>query len=183
MVAVSSDSFCGVNANPAEKSTSIFRPGTVRKFFARLRTASSMLRAPKSAAALPSDDKPVDAIVTGTFGAGAFGSTDEVFTPDTAARSTSALAVKFCTMRSEPPKSTTAIKRSGPAFAAMNLVAALRAWIWSGAAIVELSKNKIRYRRCPFDWVAASAPAEKEETCFSLLSSKTLKSFCVRSRM
>jgi hypothetical protein len=109
-----------------------------------------MLRAPKSAAALPSDDKPVEATVTGASGAGAFGLTDEAFTPDTAARSTSAFAVKFCTMRSEPPKSTTAINRSGPAFAAMNLVAALRAWIWSGAAIVELSKNKIRYRRCPF---------------------------------
>src|ERR1700694_2924388 len=49
--------------------------------------------------------------------------------------------------------------------------------------MVELSKNKIRYRRCPFAWVAASAPAEKDETCFSLLSSKTLKSFCVKSRM
>ena len=182
MVAVSSDWFSCVNANPPENSTTIFRPGMARRFFARLRTARSMLRAPKSAAALPNDDKPVDATVTGTSGAGAFGSTEELFTPDTAARSTSAFAVKFCTMRSEPPKSTTAINRSGPAFAAMNLVAALRAWIWSGAAIVELSKNKIRYRRCPFAWVAASAPVEKLETGCSLLSSKTLKSFCARSR-
>ena len=127
IVAVNSAWFSCVSGNPPENSTTIFRPATARRFFARLRTASSILRAPKSAAALPSDDKPVDAIVTGTSGAGAFGSTDELFTPDTAARSTSAFAVKFCTMRSEPPKSTTAINRSGPAFAAMNLVAALRA--------------------------------------------------------
>ena len=56
-----------------------------RRFFARLRTASNMLRAPKSAAALPNDEKPVDATVTGTSEGGAFGATDEVFTPDTAA--------------------------------------------------------------------------------------------------
>jgi hypothetical protein len=147
MVAVSSDWFSCVSGNPPENSTTIFRPGMERRFFARLRTASSMLRAPKSAAALPSDEpkkgRPVDATETGASG-GAFGSTAEPLTPDTAARSMSALAVKFWTMRSEPPKSTTAIKRSGPAFAAMNFVAALRAWIWSGAAIVELSKNKIR---------------------------------------
>src|SRR5205823_9076454 len=31
-------------------------------------------------------------------------------------------------------------------FASINFLAALRAWIWSGAAMVELSKNKIRYR-------------------------------------
>src|SRR6266403_2063611 len=90
-----------------------------RRFCARLRTARSMLRAPKSAAALPSDEpkevRPVDATVTGTSAGAAFGSTDEFFIPDTAARSTSAFAVKFCTMRSEPPKSTTAINRSGPA--------------------------------------------------------------------
>jgi len=107
-----------------------------------------MLRAPKSASALPrdgpSEDRPVEATVTGTPDDGALGSTAEPFTPDTAARSTSAFAVKFCTMRREPPKSTTAIKRSGPALAAINFVAALRAWIWSGAAIVELSKNKMR---------------------------------------
>lgn len=130
MVAVSSDWFSCVSGNPPENSTTIFRPGMERRFFARLRTASNMLRAPKSAAALPSDPmegRPADATVIGTSGGGAFGSTAEPFTPDTAARSTSALAVKFCTMRSDPPKSTTAINRSGPAFAAMNFVAALRA--------------------------------------------------------
>src|SRR5437588_51840 len=52
MVAVSSDWFSCVNAKPPENSTTIFRPGLERRFFARLRTASSMLRAPKSAAAL-----------------------------------------------------------------------------------------------------------------------------------
>src|SRR5260370_35766202 len=135
MGAVSSDWFSGVRGNPPEKSTTIFRPGTARRFFAKLRTASSMLRAPKSAAALPSDDKPVDATVTGASGAGALGSTDELFTPDTAARSTSAVAVKFCTILGEPPKSTTANNRSAPDFSAMNLQAALRPLIWSGSAI------------------------------------------------
>src|SRR5258707_9365778 len=104
MVAVSSDWFSVVSGNPPENSTTIFRPGMARRFLAKLRTASNMLRAPKSASALPSDkpneDSPVDATVTGASGAGALGSTDEVFTPATAARSTFAFAVKFCTMRS-----------------------------------------------------------------------------------
>ena len=99
----------------------------LRKFFARLRTASNILRAPKSAAAFPSEGKPADATVTGTSDAGAFGSTEELFTPETAACSKFAFAVKFCTMRSEPPKSTTAIMRSGPALASMNFFAAPRA--------------------------------------------------------
>src|SRR5260370_16828613 len=98
MGAVRSDWFSGVRGNPPEKSTTIFRPGTARRFFARLRTASSMLRAPKSAAALPSDDKPADATVTGASGAGALGSTDQLFTPDTAARTTSPFALQFSTM-------------------------------------------------------------------------------------
>ena len=85
MVAVSSDWFSCVSGKPPENSTTIFRPGMERRFFAKLRTASNMLRAPKSAAALPKDEKPVDATVTGTSGGGAFGSTDEIFTPDTAA--------------------------------------------------------------------------------------------------
>jgi hypothetical protein len=147
MVAVSSDSFSGVNANPAEKSTSIFRPGTVRKFFARLRTASSIVRAPKSASALLSDESPAEATVTGPsefVASEGFESTAEYFTPLTAAFSASAFAVKFCTIRSLPPKSTTAIMRSGPAFASTNFAAAPRAWIWSGAAIDELSKNRIK---------------------------------------
>jgi hypothetical protein len=137
IVAVNSDWFSLVSGNPPEKSTTIFRPGTVLRFFARLRIASSMLRAPKSASALPSEDNPVDgkpgeprpaeATVTGPPVPGAFGSTEEFFTPDTAACSKLALAVKFCTILKEPPKSTTAIRRSGPAFASINFFAAPRA--------------------------------------------------------
>src|SRR5216684_6261446 len=147
MVAVNSDSFSGVTAKPAEKSTSILRPGTVRKFLARLRTDSSIVRAPKSASALLSEESPVDATVTEPSeldASAAFESTEEYFTPLTAAVSASGLAVKFCTMRNLPPKSTTAIMLSGPAFACTNFAAAPRAWIWSGAAMDELSKNKIR---------------------------------------
>jgi len=64
---------------------------------------------------------------TVTSGGGALGSTAEVFTPETAALSRLALAVKFWTMRRDPPKSTTAIKLSGLAFASMNFCAAPRA--------------------------------------------------------
>ena len=95
-----------------------------------------MVRAPKSAAAFPREDMPIVGMVLGmaleatvTSGGGALGSTAEALMPETAARSNNELAVKFCTMRSEPPKSTTAIKRSGPAFASMNFCAAPRAWI------------------------------------------------------
>jgi hypothetical protein len=52
IVAVSSDWLSLVNGKPDENSTTIFRPGTPRRFFAKLRTDSSMLRAPKSASAL-----------------------------------------------------------------------------------------------------------------------------------
>jgi hypothetical protein len=78
-----------VNGKPPEKRITILRPGTVRRFLARLRTASNMLRAPKSAAALLSEDKPTDdRFVEATMeeaGGGAFGSTEEFFTPETAA--------------------------------------------------------------------------------------------------
>jgi hypothetical protein len=105
IVAVSSDWFSEVSGKPPEKRTTIFLPAMLRRFFARLRTASSMLRAPKSASALlkvPNDENPAEATVTGTSGPDAWGSTDEFLTPDTAARSKFALAVKFCTMRSAP---------------------------------------------------------------------------------
>jgi hypothetical protein len=59
IVAVSSDSFSFVTGNPPENKTTIFRPGTLRRFFARLRIARSMLRAPKSAAALFSEGNPI----------------------------------------------------------------------------------------------------------------------------
>ena len=115
MVAVNSDSFSGVSGKPPEKRIIILRPGMLRRFFARLRTARSMVRAPKSACALKSDDIPIvgtsaEATVTAASDGGAFGSTAEPFTPETAARSKTALAVKFWTMRSEPPKSTTAMR-------------------------------------------------------------------------
>src|SRR5450432_4353314 len=128
MVAVNSDSFSGFNAKPPEKSMTILRPGTLRRFLARLRTASNILRAPKSASAVLSEESPEEATVTGWLSATlALGFTEEFFTPATAARNRSALAVKFCTMRKAPPKSTTAIKWSAFAFAAINLLAALRA--------------------------------------------------------
>src|SRR5258708_29336087 len=64
------------------------------------------------------------------------------FTPLTAAVSSWALVVKFCLTIKLPPKSTTAISRSGPAPFSINFVAAARAWIWSGDAMEELSKKK-----------------------------------------
>src|SRR3984893_10010667 len=92
IVAVNSDSFSGVNAKPAEKSTSIFRPGTARKFLARLRTASSMVRAPKSASALRSEERPAEATVTGASEVEAsvgLEATAQDFRPFTAAASAS----------------------------------------------------------------------------------------------
>lgn len=79
-----------VNGKPPENRITIFRPGTLRRFLARLRTASSMLRAPKSASALlseaiPSEDKFVEATAMEASGGGALGSTAELFTPETAA--------------------------------------------------------------------------------------------------
>src|SRR6266436_8708865 len=98
MVAVNSDSVSAVSANPAEKRTSIFRPGTARRFLARLRTDSNIVRAPKSASALLSEESPVDATVTGASELDAsegFESTDEYFTPLTAAVSASVKGVKY----------------------------------------------------------------------------------------
>jgi hypothetical protein len=87
-----------VKGKPPENRITILRPGTLRRFLARLRTASSMLRAPKSASALLSDDIPmeekfvgprgdefVEASATEVSGEGAFGSTEEFFMPETAA--------------------------------------------------------------------------------------------------
>jgi hypothetical protein len=45
-VAVNSDWRSGDNGNPAEISTTIFLPGTVRKFLASDRSASNIVRAP-----------------------------------------------------------------------------------------------------------------------------------------
>src|SRR5271168_4940708 len=104
MVAVSSDSLWLVNGKPEENSTTIFRPGTPRRFFAKLRTDRSMLRAPKSASALlipengdevacappnglADGESPAEATSTGDC---ALGSTAEPFAPETAARNRSA---------------------------------------------------------------------------------------------
>src|ERR1700720_2782079 len=65
IVAVSSERRCESSGNPAEKRTSILRPGTARRFFARLRTARSMVRAPKSLSALLIEDKLEEATMTG----------------------------------------------------------------------------------------------------------------------
>src|SRR5436305_1416040 len=75
MVAVNSDSFSGVSGKPPEKRIIILRPGMLRRFFARLRTARSMVRAPKSACAVKSDDIPIvgtsaEATVTAAFDGG-----------------------------------------------------------------------------------------------------------------
>src|SRR6202162_198715 len=111
IVAVSSDWFSGLSAKPPENNTSIFLPGTVRRFLARLRTASNTLRAPKSASALLSEERPAEATVTGcASGTLAFVFMDENLTPATAERNSSALAAKFWTLRSAPPKFTQATK-------------------------------------------------------------------------
>jgi len=131
IVAVSSESRSVVSGKPAEKRISIFRPGTERRFFARLRTASNMVRAPKSASALLIEDMPEEAIMTGDARAALWPlvSMFGFFTPLTAAVSSWALVVKFCLTIKLPPKSTTAIRRSGPAPFSINFVAAARAWI------------------------------------------------------
>src|SRR5580704_12457939 len=109
IVAVSSDSLSLVSGNPPENKTTIFRPGTPRRFLARLRMARSMLRAPKSAAAFVSEEDPMvgpapsgvlEALEATVTGSAALGSTAEFFTPETAARSKLALAVKFWTILS-----------------------------------------------------------------------------------
>src|SRR5271165_408183 len=130
MVAVSSEMRSGSSVGkPAEKRISILRPGTVRRFFARLRTASNMVRAPKSDSALLKEEKLVEAtMVEGMLAAlCALVSMLDCFTPLTAAVRRSVLEVKFWRMVSVPPKSTTAIKRSAAAVLATNLAAAARA--------------------------------------------------------
>jgi hypothetical protein len=99
IVAVSSDSFSGLTGKPPENKTNILRPGTLRRFFAKLRIASSMVRAPKSASALLNEDNPIPTegkpgYAPGLFaatmvasGGCALGSTLEVLIPDTAAES------------------------------------------------------------------------------------------------
>jgi len=61
----SSESRSVVSGKPAEKENQHFSPRNRAKIFARLRTASNMVRAPKSASALLIEDMPEEAIMTG----------------------------------------------------------------------------------------------------------------------
>jgi hypothetical protein len=105
--------------------TSVFRPGTVERFLARLRRASSTVWTPKSASAFPSDGPIVGGVKEATMTGGcALGETAAVFRPITTCFNRLGSAVKFCEMCTLPPKSAIAIKRSGPAFASINFAAA-----------------------------------------------------------
>src|SRR6266446_6484663 len=132
MTAVNSDWYSGFIGKPAVNITSVLRPGTLDRLFARLRRASSTLRTPKSASALykdgPIDGAPSDATMTEESG---FGETTDPFRPLTTCFSRTESAVKFWEMRTLPPKSAIAIKRSGPALASINFAAAALAWTWS----------------------------------------------------
>jgi len=104
-------------------------------------------RAPKSASAreicpidaIPAAGAPMDAI--STVDVDIFGETAEYFTSAVARLSFSPSGVKFWTTWVVPPKSTTAIKRSGDAVFSTNWFAARRATIWSPALMVESSKK------------------------------------------
>ncbi len=105
--------------------TSVLRPGTVAIPLARLRKANSTLWTPKSASAFLRDGAAgggdSDATITGVSG---FGETKDPFMPFTTCFNRWASDVKFCEMRTLPPKSAMAIKRSGPALASINFAAA-----------------------------------------------------------
>jgi hypothetical protein len=106
-------------------------------------------RAPKSASfrescpidAITAEGVPMDAI--SAVGMDIFGETAEYFTSAVARLSFSPSAVKFWTTWVVPPKSTTAIKRSGDAVFSTNWFAARRATIWSAAGMVESSKKRM----------------------------------------
>src|SRR6266699_2750186 len=88
-VAVNSDWRSGVSAKPDENRITVLRPGTDWRFLARVRTASNMLRAPKSACGLSVGvPPPREATCAGpppreAAGAWSLGLTVEYFTPDT----------------------------------------------------------------------------------------------------
>src|SRR3984885_14399461 len=106
MTAVSSDWYSGFSGKPEVSITRVFRPGTVERPFARLRSASSTVWTPKSASELfkdgPRDGAPKDAKITGAC---AFGETDDPFKPATTCFKRCASAVKFCEMCTVPPNS------------------------------------------------------------------------------
>jgi hypothetical protein len=125
IVAVNSESRSGVRGKPAVKRTRLLRPATEARFFARLRIDSRTLYAAKLfSAPAPNVGPGVALIAVGDCGLLA---TEGIFTPETACFRRSASAVKFCVMRRLPVNSTTAMTRSGPAFASINFAAAARA--------------------------------------------------------
>ena len=173
---ISSGVFCGVSGNPALSSTSVLRPGTAPRFLLRLRRARIMSRIPKSISAAEIGGRPTEA----TSG---LGETVENLTPLMTFFSSTASFVKFWETRNVPPKSTTAIIRFGEALESTNCNAAFRARIWSLLFMVELSKNRTIY--CGWLRIGEFASFSKEKLVIScsFLSSQTLKSFAVRSRI
>src|SRR5258708_17869391 len=113
MTAVSSDWYSGFSGKPEVNITRVLRPGTLDRLFARLRRASSTLRTPKSASALykdgPIEGAPSDATMTEESG---FGETTDPFRPLTTCFYRTESAVRFCDIRTLPPKSAIAINRS-----------------------------------------------------------------------
>src|ERR1700722_11919547 len=105
MAAVNCDCSSEFRAKPEVSITRVLRPGTDERFFARLRRASSTLRAPKSASEFVNDgkfgvappEKPDGVARDATWiGAAApFGETAEPFTVATTSFSLSASAGKF----------------------------------------------------------------------------------------
>jgi hypothetical protein len=127
-VAVNSEIRSGSSVGkPAESRISIFRPGTLRRFFAKLRMESSALRAAKSACAFRKFGAPLVDATSVSFPVGALDSRFELRSPLTAAFNNALSAVKFCRIVNVPPKSTTAIMRSVTSLCSMNLAAAARA--------------------------------------------------------
>ena len=130
IVAVSSEMRSGSSVGkPAESKISILRPGIARRFLARLRMESSVLRAAKSACDCRKLDVIPEEATTVSGPVGIFDSTLAERNPLTAAFSSALSAVKFWRIVSVPLKSTTAINRSVASLSSMNLLAAARAWI------------------------------------------------------
>ena len=146
IVAVSSDCRSGVSGNPLENRIRVFRPGTLRRDFARLRIAINSLRAAKSDLTCTTFGAPIWA--TSVVCPGSLVCTAENLTPLTARLRASEFAVKFCVMWKAPVKSATAIKRSLDALFSTNWAAAWRARVCSEGLMVALSKNRTRYLGC-----------------------------------
>src|ERR1039458_4108162 len=99
MTAVTSDVYSMVSGKPEVNMTSVLRPGTVDRPFARLRRASSTLWTPKSASALVRDGAVGGGAKEATMTGGcAFGETEDPFIPITTCFNRCASAVKFCEM-------------------------------------------------------------------------------------